>query len=204
MEKPSNNGKVSRKILVHTCCCHCGAYTLQHFRDEGYSVSALWYNPNIHPFLEHEARRQALVTLTGILEIPLITLDGYDMPAYFQSVAGHENERCSHCYEIRLSKTAEVAIENGFDAFSSSLLISPLQKHDVIKATAEKIAAEKGIPFVYADLRRHYTESRHITKPLGLYVQQYCGCLYSEWERYRSQITNVDFTIKNGEGPNTG
>lgn len=184
------------KLLVHACCCHCGAYTLLSFRDEGYAVSAFWYNPNIHPFLEHEARRQALVTLTGRFEIPVITVDGYDMPDYFRRVAGHEDERCVRCYEMRLAKTAEVAIAQGFDAFSSSLLISPWQKHALIKAAGERIAAEKGIPFIYADLRKHYSDSRRITKPLDLYRQQYCGCVYSEWERYRGEKPKVDLFSK--------
>jgi predicted adenine nucleotide alpha hydrolase (AANH) superfamily ATPase len=187
---------VKGKLLVHACCCHCGAYTLLSFRDEGYAVSAFWYNPNIHPFLEHEARRQALVTLTGRFEIPVITVDGYDMPDYFRRVAGHEDERCVRCYEMRLAKTAEVAIAQGFDAFSSSLLISPWQKHALIKAAGERIAAEKGIPFIYADLRKHYSDSRRITKPLDLYRQQYCGCVYSEWERYRGEKPKVDLFSK--------
>jgi predicted adenine nucleotide alpha hydrolase (AANH) superfamily ATPase len=194
---------VTSRLLVHTCCCHCGAYTLRFFRDEGYAVSALWYNPNIHPFLEHEARRQALISLTNRFEIPLITVDGYGMPAYIRAVAGNENERCARCYEIRLSKTADLAIEQGFDAFSSSLLISPWQKHESIKATAERISLGKDIPFVYADLRKHYAESRHITKPLGLYTQQYCGCLYSEWERYRDKSA-LDSTTDKTDGTNTG
>jgi epoxyqueuosine reductase len=178
---------VTNKLLIHTCCCHCAAYTLASFRDQEYAVSALWYNPNIHSFLEHEARRQALEALTIRFDIPLITVDHYDMQEYFRRVAGHEAERCSRCYEIRLLKTAEIAIEKGFDAFSSSLLISPWQKHEVIKEIGERIEQEKSIPFVYADLRKHYVESRRITKPLGLYVQQYCGCIYSEWERYRGE-----------------
>ena len=187
------------KLLVHACCCHCGAYTLLSFRDEGYTVSALWYNPNIHPFLEHEARRQALVTLTGRFEIPLISVEGYDMPEYFKRVAGHEEERCARCHVMRLAKTAEVAIAQGFDAFSSSLLISPWQKHALIKAAGERIAAEKGILFVYADLRKHYSDSRRITKTLNLYRQQYCGCIYSELERYRDEKPEVESLLNEGD-----
>ncbi len=174
-----------RKLLVHCCCCHCAAYTLLSFKEQGDDVSALWYNPNIHPFREHEARRQALMSLTNRFDIPLITIESYDMPAYLKLVAGHVEERCVYCYEMRLRKTADIAIEKGFDAFTSSLLISPWQKHEIIRETGERIAKEKGIPFVYADLRKHYSDSRRITKPLNLYRQQYCGCIYSEYERYR-------------------
>ncbi len=177
----------AKRLLVHTCCCHCAAYTLLSFREQGYLVSALWYNPNIHPFAEHEARRKALVSLVNKFDVPLIEIERYDMPEYFRRVAGHEDERCKHCYEIRLARAAEAAIAKGFEAFSSTLLISPWQKHELIRETGERIAREKGIPFIYADLRKHYSDSRRITKPLNLYRQQYCGCIYSEWERYRGE-----------------
>ena len=195
---------MSNKLLVHTCCCHCAAYTLLSFREQGYDVSALWYNPNVYPFQEHEARRQALISLTERFSVPLIMENGYDMPEFLQRVAGHEetlqgsatpagtcapHPRCAYCFEMRLSKTADVAIAGGFNTFTTSLLISPWQKHELIKETGERIAGEKGIPFIYADLRKHYSDSRCITKPLGLYRQQYCGCIYSEWERYREKRT---------------
>ena len=196
---PDFEEKSSRKILVHTCCCHCAAYTLLSFREQSYDVTALWYNPNVHPFLEHEARRQALVKLTGRFDFPLITVECYDMPEYFRRIAGYEEERCIRCYEMRLAKTAEVAKAKSFDSFSSSLLISPWQKHELIKETGERIAAEKGIPFIYADLRKHYSDSRRITKPLGLYRQQYCGCLYSEWERFRDEKAKVESPLFEGD-----
>jgi predicted adenine nucleotide alpha hydrolase (AANH) superfamily ATPase len=141
----------------------------------------------VHPFLEHEARQQALVTLTQKFEVPLITIDGYDMPEYFKRVAGHGEERCAHCFEMLLAKAADVAIANGFNAFTTTLLISPWQKHELIKETGEKVAREKGIPFIYVDLRKHYSDSRRITKPLNLYRQPYCGCIYSEYERYQER-----------------
>jgi predicted adenine nucleotide alpha hydrolase (AANH) superfamily ATPase len=99
-------------------------------------------------------------------------------------VAGHEIERCRYCFDLRLTKTAETAREKGFDAFTTTLLISPHQKHDVIQEIGNKVAAEQGVTFLYADLRKRYSDSRHITKPMNLYRQQYCGCIYSEWERY--------------------
>jgi predicted adenine nucleotide alpha hydrolase (AANH) superfamily ATPase len=173
-----------KKLLVHCCCCHCAAYTLQSFRQQNDDVTAFWYNPNIHPYREHRARSESLVALTRHFNFPLVSFEGYDMTAYFQQINGRENRRCLYCYEIRLTKTADEALARGFEAFSSSLLISPWQKHDFIRETGEKIARDKGIPFLYADLRQHYAESRRITKPLNLYRQQYCGCLFSEWERY--------------------
>ena len=171
-------------ILVHCCCAHCAAYTVSYWRQQGYEVGALWYNPNIHPYLEHQHRLEAMKFLAQEVSLPLIITEGYDMIDYFRQVAGHESRRCQYCFELRLLKTAEIAHQRGFDAFTTSLLISPHQKHDLLRKIGGEISAEKGINFLYADLRKRYSDSRHITKPFNLYRQQYCGCVYSEWERY--------------------
>ena len=173
-----------KRVLVHSCCAHCAAYTVEHWRQQGYEVSALWYNPNIHPYTEHQQRLEAMQTLAGEMKLPLINTGGYDIVDYFRGVVGHEAERCGHCFRLRLSKTAETAREMGFDAFTTTLLIIPHQKHDLLKEIGAELGKEKGVEFLYADLRKRYSDSRHITKPMDLHRQQYCGCVYSEWERY--------------------
>ncbi len=173
-----------KSVLIHCCCAHCAAYTVEYWRQQGYEASALWYNPNIHPYLEHQQRLESMESLAQEINLPMIVAEGYDMIEYFRRVAGHEADRCQYCYELRLAGTAETALENGFSAFTTTLLISPQQKHDIIRETGERIADEQGLEFLYADLRKHYSDSRHLTKPLNLYRQQYCGCVYSEWERY--------------------
>jgi predicted adenine nucleotide alpha hydrolase (AANH) superfamily ATPase len=172
------------KLLIHCCCAHCAAYTVEYWRQQGYDLSALWYNPNIHPYTEHQYRLESMQTLAEKMGLPLIVTSGYDIIEYFRRVVGHEADRCRYCFRLRLSKTAEIAGEKGFDAFTTTLLISPQQKHELIKEAGEKLAEETGVEFLYADLRKRYSDSRHITKPLDLYRQQYCGCVYSEWERY--------------------
>ncbi len=174
-----------KNVLIHICCAHCAAYTVEHWRKEGYETGGFWYNPNIHPFTEHNSRLSGVKALAEKLDFPLIIDPAYDMPEYFRRVAGHEAERCRHCFDLRLLKTARAARANGYDAFTTTLLISPHQQHENIKEIGSKIAAETGVAFLYADLRKRYSESRHITKPMDLYRQQYCGCIYSEWERYR-------------------
>ena len=173
-----------KRVLVHSCCAHCAAYTVEHWRQQGYEVSALWYNPNIHPYTEHQQRLEAMQTLAQEMNLPLIITSGYDIVEYFRGVAGHEAERCGHCFRLRLSKTAETAKEMGFDAFTTTLLISPHQKHELLQEIGAELGGEKGVEFLYSDLRKHYSDSRHLTKPMNLHRQQYCGCVYSEWERY--------------------
>jgi predicted adenine nucleotide alpha hydrolase (AANH) superfamily ATPase len=172
-----------KSVLIHVCCAHCAAYTVNHWRQE-YDTSALWYNPNIHPYTEHQYRLESMKYLAQEMHLPLIVTEGYDMIQYFRQVAGHEANRCWYCFNLRLLKTAETARRKGFSAFTTTLLISPHQKHDIIREIGNKIAAEQGPEFLYADLRKRYSDSRHLTKPLNLYRQQYCGCIYSEWERY--------------------
>ncbi len=179
-----------KSVLVHVCCAHCAAYTVDYWRQQGYEVSALWYNPNIHPYQEHQSRLESMKSLAQGKDLPLIVSEGYDITEYFRRVAGHESERCQHCFNLRLSKTAETARQNGASAFTSTLLISPQQKHDLLKEIGSRLAGEKGVEFLYADLRKRYSDSRHQTKPLNLYRQQYCGCIYSDYERYS------DTTIK--------
>lgn len=178
---------MTASLLVHACCAHCTAYTVEHWRGLGYNVTALWYNPNIHPFTEHNLRLEAMKNLSQNMNFPLVIIDGYDFKEYFRRVAGYEDERCACCFKLRLDRVAKKARELGIEAFTSSLLISPHQKHELAKEIGEKVASENGVSFLYADLRKRYSDSRHITKPMELYRQQYCGCIYSEYERYTEQ-----------------
>jgi len=182
---PLDKGKEKMKsVLVHVCCAHCAAYTVEYWRQQGYKVSALWYNPNIHPYTEHQNRLEAMKSLAQKMDLPLTISEGYDMIEYFRRVVGHESERCQHCFRLRLSKIAETARQMNFSAFTTTLLISPHQKHELLREIGEELAEKEGMEFLYADLRKHYSDSRHLTKPLDIYRQQYCGCIYSEWERH--------------------
>ena len=173
-----------KKALIHICCAHCAAYTVAYWREQGYEAAGYWYNPNIHPYAEHQARLESTIKLAEEAGLPMIVAEGYDMPEYFRQVSGHEDERCRHCFDLRLLMTAEAAREHGYDAFTSTLLISPHQHHELLKEIGERVAGDTGVTFLYADLRKRYSDSRHITKPMELYRQQYCGCIYSEVERF--------------------
>ncbi|MFC1926299.1 epoxyqueuosine reductase QueH [Chloroflexota bacterium] len=173
-------------ILLHACCSPCSAYVVNNLKEQGFDVTAFWYNPNIHPFREHRQRLEAMETFAGIENLPLIVAEGYDMLEYFRLVAGHEREgeRCAHCFRMRLSRTAKVAREKGFDSFTTTLLISPYQAHELLREAGEMAGNENGVEFHYQDFRSGFRESHRLSRELGLYHQGYCGCVYSEWERY--------------------
>jgi hypothetical protein len=171
-------------LLIHTCCAPCATYTIDHWRKQRLEVASLWYNPNIHPYQEHQRRLETLEFFSQTVELPLIKEPAYQMIEYLRAVVGREGERCAECFRLRLSRTAQKARELGMDAFTTTLLISPYQKHDLLREVGERVAGEQKIKFLYEDLRSGYSQSRTMSRELGLYRQQYCGCLYSEWERF--------------------
>lgn len=178
---------MNRSLLLHVCCVHCAAYTVEYWRQQGFEVTAYWYNPNIHPHDEYRSRLEAMRVYVEEKNIPFLVA-GYEPLAYFINVVNSSDVRCRTCFDMRLSKTAVAAKEGGYDGFTSTLLISPHQDHELIKETANIVTKQSGVEFIYADLRKRYSDSRHITKPLYLYRQQYCGCMYSFMERLQAPV----------------
>jgi predicted adenine nucleotide alpha hydrolase (AANH) superfamily ATPase len=86
---------------------------------------------------------------------------------------------------MRLQEAAARAQETGCAGFTTSLLISPYQKHDLIRSIGAEIGEQSGVPFIYYDWRPVYYEGRKLAREMGLYSQRYCGCLFSEYERFR-------------------
>ena len=173
---------MSKSLLLHVCCAHCTAYSIEYWRKQGFDITAFWFNPNIHPQVEHQKRLEAIQTLSDTMHFPLIITD-YDVMSYFQAITENIADRCRFCFALRLKETAIKAKEGGYSAFTSTLLISPHQKHELIREAGTSAAEIFSVEFLYFDLRKRYSDSRHITKPLNLYRQQYCGCIYSQLER---------------------
>jgi len=173
---------MNKSLLLHVCCAHCAAYSIEYWRKRGFEPTAFWFNPNIHPQTEYQQRLEAIRSLSSTMNFPLIVTD-FDAIVYFQAVSVNVTDRCRFCFILRLRETASRARADGYHAFSSTLLISPHQKHELIQEAGNNAAAQFNVEFLYTDLRKRYSDSRRITKPLNLYRQQYCGCIYSELER---------------------
>ena len=178
---------MTASVLVHICCAHCAAYTMAFWKNQNYQVEAFWYNPNIHPEEEYYHRLKATQTLLEEEGLPIIISPDYQPSTYFDSVGSQKENRCRRCFRLRLGQTARKAMELGFSAFTSSLLISPHQEHDNILLIGDELAETNGIVFLYSDLRRRYSDSRVMTKHRGLYRQEYCGCEFSKQERFSSR-----------------
>ena len=173
------------RILIHVCCAPCFTYPHKRLLEDGHDVTALFYNPNIHPYTEYKNRMEALEKYAQMKGARVIYKD-YDMENYLRGALASA-DRCEFCYSLRLAEAAKTARQFGFDAFTTTLLISPYQKHELLTSTGEKIANEYGIKFYYEDFREGYRESRELARALELYMQQYCGCIFSEKERYYKQ-----------------
>ena len=172
------------KLLLHICCAPCAIYPVQILREEGLDVMGFFYRHNIHPFTECLKRQETLKALAGIIDLRVIYQDTYELEAFLQNIVFRETERCAYCYHARLSSTALIARRGKFDYFSTTLLYSKFQKHDLVKTIGESVAKHVGVPFHYDDFRLGWKKGIAESKRLGLYRQQYCGCIYSEKERF--------------------
>jgi epoxyqueuosine reductase len=172
------------KLLMHICCSNCCIYPLENFLMKGIDIRGFWYNPNIHPYTEYSGRLDSLKKLQTLWGLDIEYLDDYALDYFLKSVAGRGAGRCAVCYSIRLERTAETAKKMNLSGFTTSLFASPYQKFDMIIALGTEIGKKHGIEFYWEDLRKGWAASRDLSREFGLYRQKYCGCVYSEMERY--------------------
>lgn len=170
------------KLLLHTCCAPCSIMCIENLKE--YDITCYFYNPNIHPYMEYKARKEALEEYLKTINIPLVVNDNYGLRMFVREIYPDLEDRCGKCYRMRLEETVKYAKENGYDSFSTTLLISPYQKHELIIKVCEELSKEYGIEFVYKDFRPYFREGQNKARELGIYRQKYCGCVFSEEERY--------------------
>jgi len=171
-------------ILLHICCAPCSLYPLSRLREEGLSVQGYFYNPNIHPYLEYRKRMSTVREFSALAGLPVSYREGYDLDAFLVRVAGKGPGRCEQCYRMRLDAAAAETSRSGSSLFTTSLLYSKYQNHDLIRGVASEMGREHGVELFYEDFRKGWSEGIAGSKAMGLYRQQYCGCIFSEYERY--------------------
>ena len=176
------------KVLLHCCCAPCSLSCIEPLKQENIELTAFWYNPNIHPFKEYEARRDCLINYANEINLPIAVKEEYGLVPFVRKVANDIENRCVYCYEHRLEETAKYASENGFEYFTSTLLASLYQDHEAIKKAGETFAQKYDIKFLYRDFRPNFREGNAKAKEKQFYMQKYCGCIFSEQDRYSKQI----------------
>ena len=175
------------KLLVHICCAPCFIAPYQDLKLQGMNIQGYWFNPNIHPYTEYRMRLQTLKDYAEAEGIPILYHDEYALDEFIQRANTNLAARCSQCYTWRLQRTAMAAAENGFTAFTSTLLYSRYQDHQSIIEVAERLAKQYGIEFYYQDYRELWNKGIELSKQKAMYRQKYCGCIYSERDRYLKQ-----------------
>jgi epoxyqueuosine reductase len=172
------------KVLLHICCAPCTVFTLKSLRGEGHDVAGYFYNPNIHPFSEFEKRRTTLEEYARIALLSLIVDGSYDLKEFLAGALRLGKDRCLFCYRMRLKRAFQKAAEVNAAAVTTTLLYSKHQRHEEIRKIGEELAGTYGIPFLYRDFRVGWKEGIEESKRVNMYRQQYCGCIFSEYERF--------------------
>lgn len=170
-----------KKLLLHVCCGPCSTHVIDELKDN--EMTLFFYNPNIYPRDEYLRRLEAASKVADKKNIHFIDGD-YDQETWDDYVKGYEKEpeggkRCELCFEYRLRKTAEYARKNGFDTFATTLTISPHKDAKKIHAIGKAQEKEHGVSFLESDFKKGFKESVEMSKELGLYRQNYCGCRFS-------------------------
>ena len=177
------------KLLMHICCGPCAIYPLRQLLSQDHEVVGLFYNPNVHPFKEYLRRRKGVVEVAERFGLKMIYLDQeYDPQVYLRQVAFRESSRCLLCYQLRLERTLSIARRGKFEGFTSSLLYSKQQKHHTLSRLGHDLAGEGRVAFYYQDFRTGWREGIRQSQEWELYRQDYCGCLYSEYERFQGHL----------------
>ncbi|MHB1484809.1 MAG: epoxyqueuosine reductase QueH [Saccharofermentanales bacterium] len=174
------------KLLLHTCCAPCLEHPYQVLTNEGIEFMPYFFNPNIQPEWEYQRRRATLVKFSELNSCKVIFSD----PKQDKAMAGVTsfddmwlgfpvNNRCANCYRFRLENAARFAVENGYNAYTTTLMGSIYQSHDLISEIGNSIAKEYDIVFYNRDFRKGFQAGQKMAVEQGLYRQKYCGCICS-------------------------
>ena len=188
------------KLLMHMCCGPCSCYPTERLRAEGIEPVGYFFNPNIHPYEEWRRRLNAARMLSEKVGLELVVDNHYGLREYLSRVlplvsdedtirySDGRHARCRVCYAWRIGQTAAYASEHGFDAFTTTLLYSRHQNHEVVKSIGETFSRQYDVAFHYEDWREGWQRGIDLSIELGLYRQNYCGCIFSEEERFSSEL----------------
>ena len=171
-------------ILLHICCAPCEIYPIEKLRKDKHLIGGFFYNPNIHPYSEYLKRKNEVEKYSKEKSLNVTYCD-YDLMEYLEYIVDNvdQKNRCPVCWWVRMKAAAKFAKENSFDAFTTTLLGSPYQDHEVLKNICVDIAKEAGTKFYYDDFRVGFKAAQERAGAKGMYRQNYCGCLFSEKEK---------------------
>ena len=178
-------------LMLHSCCAPCSSYVLEYLA-EYFKITVVYYNPNISPeeeFCKREAEQKRFISELPVKNPITLLTQPYDPNEFYEAVRGLEQEpeggkRCFVCYRLRLERAAKLALEQGFDYFTTTLTLSPLKNSQIINRIAEEVSQQYGVKCLPSDFKKRdgYKRSIELSKEYGLYRQNYCGCEFSKRE----------------------
>ncbi|MCH1983199.1 epoxyqueuosine reductase QueH [Ruminococcus sp. OA3] len=195
----TEQGERVPKLLLHSCCAPCSSYVLEYL-SQHFSITVFYYNPNIYPEEEYRKRVKEQQEFIKRLNVknPVGFLEGkFEPEEFYKTAAGMETlpergERCYYCYRLRLHKTAQIASENGFEYFCSTLSISPLKNAEWLNEIGGELETVCGVKWLPSDFKKKegYKRSVELSEKYGLYRQDYCGCIFSKKQRESEKKKN--------------
>lgn len=190
-EQILNEIKEKKRLLLHSCCGPCSSYVITYLTNN-FDITVLYYNPNIYPYEEYIKRKNEQIKIIELLNsksknnIDIMDCD-YDNNLYEEKIKGLEMEpergkRCEICYKLRIEKTANIAKENNYDYFCTTLSVSPYKNANLINKIGEEMEQKYKIKWLYSDFKKKdgYKKSIMLSQKYNLYRQNYCGCIYSK------------------------
>lgn len=185
---------------MHICCAPCAVYPYFKMKEDGLKPTGFFFNPNIHPYLEYKKRMDTVREFSHKAGLEVLYRDGYELNEFLSITVGKGPLRCEQCYRMRLDAAGSAARAAGFKTFTTSLLYSKHQKHDLIAGVSREMAAEHGVEFYYEDFRLGWREGIMESKAMGLYRQQWCGCIFSERERFQKSGRGFSREVRAKQG----
>ena len=174
------------RLLLHSCCAPCSTACLERLK-EHFAVTVFYYNPNIDDREEYEKRKAEQIKLLEATGWAAFLDCDHEVEAFYAMAQGLENEpergaRCYQCYALRLNKTAWAAKEYGFEAFATTLTLSPLKNAEWLNGIGAAAQEKTGVRYLYSDFKKQggYLRSIELSKQFDLYRQNYCGCSFSK------------------------
>lgn len=182
-----------RPLLLHICCGPCTIMPVRVLREDGFEPVGWFTNPNIQPLSEYLHRREVAEDCAKRLGIKIYFYDKWELAEWLdrQMALGQSKERCERCCGERIEATAKAALQLGYSAFSTTLLYSRYQPHEFIRKKGIALAISLGLDFIYRDFRVYWHDGINISKEWGIYRQPYCGCIFSEAERYSKKLARL-------------
>lgn len=181
------------KILLHACCGPCSLEPVRLLAEAGHELTLAYMNSNIHPRAEYDHRLATLRAWADTQNIAVVEgvyddAAWHDQAGVMQLAGGPRSERCRRCYHMRLEEAAAYAAGHGFEGLATTLSVSPYQFTQIIEEELDDVCAPWGLIPVFEDFRPYYQQATQRSRDLGMYRQNYCGCVYSDAEAAAERV----------------